>query len=93
MILVLVEKDLHGAAVEVSLETLTFARSLSEAGGGVPVDAVVVGEVTDDLQARLAAYGVREVHTLAGRRLRGVRRSSVGLGDRDRARGDAAPSW
>ena len=40
MILVLVEKTLDGAAVEVSLETLTFARSLSEAGGGVPVDAV-----------------------------------------------------
>ena len=66
MILVLVEKDLAGAAVEVSLEALTFARSLSEAGGGVPIDAVVVGEVSPDLQARLAAYGVREVHVLSG---------------------------
>lgn len=66
MILVLVEKDLDGGAVEVSLETLTFARSLSEAGGGVPVDAVVVGDVPDGLQAQLAAYGVRDVHRLTG---------------------------
>lgn len=66
MILVLVEQDLGGAALEVSLETLTFARSLSEAGGGVPVDAVVVGAVSDDLQARLAAYGVRDLHRLSG---------------------------
>ncbi|MEO5664064.1 MAG: electron transfer flavoprotein subunit alpha/FixB family protein [Nocardioides sp.] len=66
MILVLVEKTLDGAAVEVSLETLTFARSLSEAGGGVPVDAVVVGDVSDSLRAQLAAYGVRELHHLTG---------------------------
>ena len=66
MILVWVEKDLAGDAVEVSLETLTFARSLSEAGGGVPVDAVVVGEVSSGLRERLAAYGVRDVHVLTG---------------------------
>ncbi|HXH79210.1 electron transfer flavoprotein subunit alpha/FixB family protein [Nocardioides sp.] len=66
MILVLVEKDLHGAAVEVSLEALTFARSLADAGGGVPVDAVVVGEVPARLREQLAAYGAREVHRLAG---------------------------
>ena len=66
MILVLVEKDPEGAALEVSLETLAFARSLSEAGGGVPIDAVVVGEVSDDLRSRLAAYGVRDVHRLGG---------------------------
>jgi electron transfer flavoprotein alpha subunit len=66
MILVLVEKDLRGAAVEVSLETLTFARSLSAAGGGVPVDAVVVGAVSEELRAQLAAYAVREVHQLTG---------------------------
>ncbi len=66
MILVLVEKGLDGSAVEVSLETLTFARSLSEAGGGVPIDAVVVGEVTGDLRAQLAAYAVRDVHRLTG---------------------------
>jgi electron transfer flavoprotein alpha subunit len=66
MILVLVEKDLAGDAVEVSLETLTFARSLSEAGGGVPVDAVVVGDVSSGLRERLAAYGVRDVHVLSG---------------------------
>jgi electron transfer flavoprotein alpha subunit len=66
VILVLVEKDLAGDAVEVSLETLTFARSLSEAGGGVPVDVVVVGDVTPALRAELAAYGVRDVHALTG---------------------------
>jgi electron transfer flavoprotein alpha subunit len=66
MILVLVEKDLGGDAVEVSLEALTFARALSEAGGGVPVDAVVVGDVAPSLQDQLAAYGVRDVHVLTG---------------------------
>jgi electron transfer flavoprotein alpha subunit len=66
MILVLVEKGRDGEAVEVSLETLTFARSLSEAGGGVPVDAVVVGEVAPALRSQLAAYGVRDVHVLTG---------------------------
>lgn len=66
MILVLVEKDLDGAPVEVSLETLTFARTLSEAGGGVPIDAVVVGDVSADLQSTLAAYAVRDVHRLGG---------------------------
>lgn len=66
MILALVEKDLAGLAVEVSRETLTFARSLSEAGGGVPVDAVVVGDVSDALREQLTAYGVRQVHRLTG---------------------------
>ena len=70
MILTLVEKNLDGSAVEVSLEALTFARNLSATGGGVPVDAVVVGEVGDDLRKDLAAYGVRNVHR--GRRRRGV---------------------
>ena len=66
MILVLVEKDLEGAPIEVSLESLTFARSLSEAGGGVPIDAVVVGDVSAELQSTLAAYAVRDVHRLGG---------------------------
>jgi electron transfer flavoprotein alpha subunit len=66
MILVLVEKDLDGAAVEVSRETLTLARSLSEAGGGVPIDVAVVGEVSPALVEQLAAYGVRDVHRLGG---------------------------
>ena len=66
MILTLVEKNLDGAAVEVSLEALTFARNLSAAGGGVPVDAVVVGEVADELRKELAAYGVRNVHEVGG---------------------------
>jgi electron transfer flavoprotein alpha subunit len=61
MILVLVETDTAGA-VEVSRESLTFARDLSAAGGGVPVDAVVVGDLPDGLQQQLAAYGVRTLH-------------------------------
>ncbi len=68
MILVLVETDASGA-VEVSRETITFARNLSAAGGGVPIDAVVIGEVAggvDSLVAQLAAYGVREVHHATG---------------------------
>jgi electron transfer flavoprotein alpha subunit len=66
MILTLVEKNLDGSAVEVSLEALTFARNLSAAGGGVPVDAVVFGEVSDELHKELAAYGVRTVHQAGG---------------------------
>jgi len=66
MILVLVETTPAGEAVEVSREALTFARSLSETGGGVPVDAVVVGEPSAALVATLASYGVRTVHALSG---------------------------
>jgi electron transfer flavoprotein alpha subunit len=68
MILVLVETDASGA-VEVSRETITFARSLSAAGGGVPIDAVVVGDVAcgvETLTPQLAAYGVRELHHATG---------------------------
>jgi electron transfer flavoprotein alpha subunit len=66
MILVLVETSPSGEAVEVSREAVTFARSLSASGGGVPVDAVVVGEASDALVATLASYGVRQVHVLEG---------------------------
>jgi electron transfer flavoprotein alpha subunit len=66
MILTLVEKNLDGSAVEVSLEALTFARNLSAVGGGVPIDAVVVGELTDELRKELAAYGVRTVYNVGG---------------------------
>ena len=65
MILVLVETDATGA-VEVSRETISFARDLAAAGGGVPVDAVVVGELPATLQEQLATYGVRTVHHAAG---------------------------
>jgi electron transfer flavoprotein alpha subunit len=68
MILVLVETDATGA-VEVSREAITFARDLAAAGGGVPVDAVVVGDVpggTVALVEQLGAYGVREVHHATG---------------------------
>jgi electron transfer flavoprotein alpha subunit len=66
MILTLVETDLEGAAIEVSLEAISFARDLSAAGNGVPVDAVVFGDVSDDLRGELAAYGVRNVHRVSG---------------------------
>lgn len=68
MILVLVETDPTGA-IEVSREAVTFARELAGAGGGVPVDAVVVGEVACGIEAlvdQLGEYGVREVHHAAG---------------------------
>ncbi|HYG94788.1 MAG TPA: electron transfer flavoprotein subunit alpha/FixB family protein [Nocardioides sp.] len=68
MILVLVEVDADGA-VEVSRETITFARGLSHAGGGVPVDAVVVGDLPcapEQLAEQLASYGVRDVHHATG---------------------------
>lgn len=65
MIVVLIETEGDGVA-EVSLETLTFARSLSAAGGGVPVDAVVVGDLPSGAAAELAAYGVREIHHAVG---------------------------
>jgi electron transfer flavoprotein alpha subunit len=66
MIAVLVETSPTGEAVEVSREALTFARSLAAEGGGVPVDAIVVGEPSADLVATLASYGVRTVHALTG---------------------------
>lgn len=68
MILVLVETDASGA-IEVSREAITFARDLSAAGGGVPIDAVVIGPVpggTDALVEQLGAYGVRDVHHVVG---------------------------
>ena len=66
MIIVLVETTPTGEAVEVSREAITFARSLAAEGGGVPVDAVVVGEPSAGLIATLASYGVRTVHALTG---------------------------
>jgi electron transfer flavoprotein alpha subunit len=66
VILTLVETDLEGAATEVSLEAVTFARDLSAAGNGVPVDAVVIGDVSEELRGDLAAYGVRTVHQVGG---------------------------
>lgn len=65
MILALVEME-EGAVAEVSLETLTLARRLAAAGGGVPVDVVVVGEVPAGVVEALAAYGVRDVHHVTG---------------------------
>ena len=66
MILVLVETSPSVEAIEVSREAVTFARSLSESGGGVPVDAVVIGAPSADLVDTLGRYGVRTVHALLG---------------------------
>jgi len=66
MIVVLVEVSPDGEPVEVSLEAVTFARSLAAAGGGVPVDVVVVGSPSSSLVETMAAYGVRRVHALTG---------------------------
>lgn len=66
MILTLVETQADSLAVDVSLEALTFARSLSTEGGGVPIDAVVVGEVSDALRRQLSVHGVRTVHRVTG---------------------------
>ena len=66
MILVLVEVSPAGEAVETSREAITLARELSAAGGGVPIDAVVVGTPDDALVGVLASYGVRRVHALTG---------------------------
>ena len=80
MILVLVETDADGV-VEVSREALTFARDLSAAGGGVPVDAVVVGDAgRRALREQLAAYGVRTVHHAGGDGFDGVLRRRLGGG-------------
>lgn len=69
MILVLVETDADGVA-EVSRETITFCHELSRRGGGVPIDAVLVGEPTAEVRSQvragLAAYGVRTVHVAGG---------------------------
>ncbi len=64
MIVVLVELDEESA--EVSREALTFARSLSEAGGGIPIDAIVVGEASPGQVSELGRYAVREVHVVSG---------------------------
>ncbi|GAA1126066.1 electron transfer flavoprotein subunit alpha/FixB family protein [Nocardioides aquiterrae] len=66
MIVVLVEVTPDGEPAEVSLEAVTFARSLSAAGGGVPVDVVVVGEPSTSSVETMTAYGVRRVHALTG---------------------------
>lgn len=65
MILVYVETTPDGVN-EVSLETVTFARGLAAAGGGVPIDAVVVGPAPEGVPAALATYGVRTVHHADG---------------------------
>ena len=55
MILVLVETDASGAD-EVSRETITFARGLSAAGGGVPIDAVVIGELPGSAESSPSSW-------------------------------------
>ncbi len=65
MILVYVETSAEGIQ-EVSLEAITFARTLSEAGGGIAIDAVQVGPAPEGAETELAAYGVRNVYRATG---------------------------
>lgn len=65
MIIVLIEQDASGA-LDVSLETVAFARGLSAAGGGVPIDALVVGSAPDSVVSQLGDYGVRTVYVADG---------------------------
>jgi len=60
VILVVVEAGAAGVS-EVSLETVTFARSL-----GAPVHAVVVGPIPDGAVDQLGTYGVEQVHHAVG---------------------------
>jgi electron transfer flavoprotein alpha subunit len=65
--MILVYVEIEGTAVaEVSLEAITFARGLAEAGNGVPIDAVLVGPAPDGTAEELASYGVRNVHHADG---------------------------
>ncbi|GAA2866628.1 electron transfer flavoprotein subunit alpha/FixB family protein [Pseudonocardia halophobica] len=64
MILTLVETDAAGAT-EVSLEAVTFGRTLARRTGG-PVHALVVGARPDGVADQLAGHGVGEVHHATG---------------------------
>jgi electron transfer flavoprotein alpha subunit len=64
MILVFVEAGENGTS-EVSLETVTFARTLAERIGG-PVHAVVVGALPEKVVDELGGYGVAQVHHATG---------------------------
>ncbi len=63
--LVLVETDAH-EATETSLETLTFARDLSDRGGGGELHALLVGPLAPEVRAvvlaQLGDQGVAVVH-------------------------------
>ncbi|MBA2696174.1 MAG: electron transfer flavoprotein subunit alpha/FixB family protein [Ornithinimicrobium sp.] len=58
--LVLIQMDDTGVS-EVSLETLAFARSM-----GGPVTALVLGEVSDEVRARLGGFGVSRIVQASG---------------------------
>jgi electron transfer flavoprotein alpha subunit len=64
MILVFVEAGDDGTS-EVSLETVTFARTLAERIGG-PVHAVIVGTLPEKVVDELGGYGVAAVHHATG---------------------------
>jgi electron transfer flavoprotein alpha subunit len=64
VILVFVEAGEAGTS-EVSLETVTFARTLAEHIGG-PVHAVVVGVLPEKVVDELGGYGVAQVHHATG---------------------------
>jgi electron transfer flavoprotein alpha subunit len=65
VIIVYVETDASGAS-EMSREAITFARELSAAGGGVPIDAFVAGDLPAGLTDQLGQYGVRTIYSAVG---------------------------
>lgn len=65
MILVLVETAADGA-VETSLETIRFARDLAASGGGVPVHALVVGDLSAPVTEQLRRHGVTAIQVAVG---------------------------
>lgn len=67
MLLVFAEHD-RGTLADAAREALTAARPLA-AALGVPLHAVTVGEVADDLAGELAEYGATVVHQVHHRLL------------------------
>ncbi|MBI3764489.1 MAG: electron transfer flavoprotein subunit alpha/FixB family protein [Chloroflexi bacterium] len=67
MILGLIEHD-RGKLNDLSLEMLTFGRRLA-AQLGVPLEAILVGEVARPLTDRVRAFGVSTVHLARHERL------------------------
>lgn len=69
MILLFLEADDTGVS-EISLETVAFARSLSAAGGGIAIRAVLVGALPDvgseTVRGQLVRHGVNEVLHVTG---------------------------
>jgi electron transfer flavoprotein alpha subunit len=69
-VLCLVEQADGGAAADVSLRALTFARTLAESSA-TSVTAVVYGDEAPVLVAELSSYGVRDAYAVESAELTG----------------------